>query len=118
MKGLYERYDVNGYYGAVHYSDGDQVFYGKIMYIKDLVSYEGIDVQSLRKAFEEAVDDYLELCRDQRRDPDKPFKGNFNVRVDPDLHRRVAFAASNQGIALNRFVIKALEKPTSQNIVT
>lgn len=108
----------NGYYGAVHYSDEDQVFYGKIMYIKDLVSYEGTDVQSLRKAFEEAVDDYLELCHDQRRDPDKPFKGNFNVRVGPDLHRRVALAASNQGVALNRFVIKALEKATSQNIVT
>ena len=51
-----------GYYGSVHYSDGDRIFHGKIEFIRSLVSYEGSDVDSLGEAFEDAVDDYLDLC--------------------------------------------------------
>lgn len=54
------------YYGSVHYSDEDRVFHGKIEFIRSLVSYEGGDVEGLRKAFEEAVDDYLELCAEEK----------------------------------------------------
>lgn len=70
-----------GYYGSVSYDDEDQIFYGKLEFIRGLISYEGRDVASLRAAFEEAVDDYLDLCRKAGREPDKPFKGSFNVRV-------------------------------------
>jgi predicted HicB family RNase H-like nuclease len=58
MKDLME---YKGYYGSVHYSDDDQVFHGKIEFILSLVCYEGTDVKGLRAAFEEAVDDYLQL---------------------------------------------------------
>lgn len=62
------------YFGSVHCSDDDLVFHGKVEFIRALVSYEGTDVESLRRAFEEAVDDYLELCRRQKREPEKPTK--------------------------------------------
>jgi predicted HicB family RNase H-like nuclease len=61
-------------FGSVHYNDDDRVFHGKVEFIRALVSYEGTDVASLRKAFEEAVDDYLELCREQGHEPEKPRK--------------------------------------------
>jgi len=53
------------YYGSVSYSDEDQVFFGKIENIKGLVNYEGTDVISVKQAFHEAVDDYLELCQSE-----------------------------------------------------
>lgn len=59
------------YYGSVHYSEEDQLFYGKIEYIKSLVNYEGTDAASLKKAFEEAVGDYLELCLNEGLEPDQ-----------------------------------------------
>jgi len=62
------------YFGSVHCSDDDLVFHGKVEFIRALVSYEGTDVESLRRAFEEAVDDYLELCRRQKREPEKPMR--------------------------------------------
>ena len=62
------------YFGSVHYDDDDRVFHGKVEFIRALVSYEGTDVASLRKAFEEAVEDYLELCRRQKREPEKTMK--------------------------------------------
>ncbi len=99
-----------GYYGSVHYSDEDRVFHGKIEFIRSLISYEGRDVKSLRKAFEDAVDDYLELCAEEGKKPEKPFKGSFNVRTGSDLHRKAALFAKAKGTNLNNVVAEALEK--------
>ena len=99
-----------GYYGSVHYNDGDGIFHGKLEFIRALVSYEGMDAIGLRKAFEEAVDDYLELCREEGLEPEQPFKGTFNVRTGSDLHRRAALFAKEKGINLNTVVSEALEK--------
>ena len=105
--------NYKGYYGSVNYNDQDHLFYGKIELIRDLVSYEGTDVRSLRKSFEDAVDDYLELCSEQGREPNRPFKGSFNIRIGQELHRRAALAALRNGVSLNSFVKQALEKATS-----
>jgi len=98
-----------GHYGSVHYSDEDQIFHGKLEFIRSLVSYEGSDVKSLRLAFEEAVEDYIRLCREENRDAETPFKGSFNVRTGPDLHRRAALFDRSKGLNLNTVVTEALE---------
>jgi predicted HicB family RNase H-like nuclease len=104
-----------GYYGSVHYSDEDQVFHGKIEFIRSLVSYEGTDVKSLRTAFKEAVDDYLELCKEERKEPEMSFKGSFNVRTGPDLHRRAMLFAKSKGMNMNSIITDALENYLSKS---
>ncbi|QTA85737.1 type II toxin-antitoxin system HicB family antitoxin [Desulfonema magnum] len=99
-----------GYHGSVHYSDEDRVFHGKIEFIQNLVSYEGVDVEGLRKAFKEAVDDYLELCKEEGTEPEQPFKGSFNVRTGSDLHRKAVLFAKEKEINLNKVVTEALER--------
>lgn len=99
-----------GYFGSVHYSDNDRVLFGKIEFIRALVSYEGTDVYSLKRAFEEAVDDYLEMCAQAGREPEKPFKGSFNIRLDPSLHQRLVSHAMNEGKTLNAFIKSILER--------
>jgi len=103
----------NGYFGSVHYDDEDKIFYGKLEFVRALVSYEGTDVISLRTAFEEAVDDYLELCEETGKKPEKPFKGTFNIRLDPSLHQRLVTQAMDEGKKLNAFIKDALEKAVS-----
>ena len=107
--------EYKGYYGSVHYSDEDKCFFGKIEHIRDLISYEGQDVVSLRKAFENGVDDYLETCKNKNKIPDRPFKGSFNVRTGPDLHRQAYIYAYERKINLNQVVISALEKYISNS---
>lgn len=107
MKDMLEH---KGYFGSVHYSSEDRVFYGKVEMIRDLVSYEGTDVESLNTAFREAVEDYLELCKEQGKTPDKPFKGTFNVRTGSELHRKAAMVAQRKKTGLNRVVVEALEQ--------
>jgi len=101
-----------GYYGSVRYSDEDGVFYGKVEFIRALISYEGTNVQSLRQAFEEALEDYLETCKEKGIPVEKPFKGSFNVRIGSDLHRRIVLAAERKGLTLNKYIAGILEKET------
>jgi predicted HicB family RNase H-like nuclease len=64
----------------------------------------------LRQAFEEAIDDYLQMCQENGKAPEKPLKGSFNVRIGPNLHQRVALNALSKGITINKYINEVLEK--------
>ncbi len=100
--------EYRGYLGSVEYSDEDEVFHGRLEFIRDLVTYEGTDARGLKQAFHTAVDDYLALCADQGRAPDTPLKGSFNVRPGRELHRRAMLFARSRGLNLNTVVSDAL----------
>ncbi len=72
--------EYQGYYGSVNYSNEDEVYYGKLEYIRSLISYEGDDLKSLNLSFQEAVDDYLEFCQEENIEPEKPYKDNFSIQ--------------------------------------
>lgn len=101
--------EYKGYIGSVHYNDDDEVFYGKVEFVRALISYEGTTVKNLRKAFREAVDDYLELCETEGTTPESTFSGRFNVRTGEDLHRAAATYAKRHGLYLNDVVVDALK---------
>lgn len=98
------------YIGSVHYSAEDEVFYGILEGINDSISYEGSSVSELKAAFEEAVEDYLELCNLNGKEPEKVYKGSFNIRIKPELHKQAAQKAMLEGKSLNQFVEEAIEK--------
>ena len=102
--------EYKGYFGSVEYSDEDEVLHGRLEFIRDLVTYEGKDAKGIKAAFQEAVDDYLELCEAEGRKPDVPLKGSFNVRPGRDLHRRAMLYARRRGINLNTVVSDALRR--------
>ncbi|MCL2605058.1 MAG: type II toxin-antitoxin system HicB family antitoxin [Defluviitaleaceae bacterium] len=94
--------------GSVEYSASDECFYGKLIGTTDLVTYEGDNVQGLKIAFREAVEDYLVLCKEVGKIPQKVYKGSFNVRISPDLHKEAALLAVRKGVSLNSLVEKAI----------
>jgi predicted HicB family RNase H-like nuclease len=102
--------EYKGYTGTVEFSAADEVFFGKINGVRDVVSFEADSVSKLKKAFKESVEDYLETCKQLGKDPDKEFKGSFNVRVKPRIHRLIVIKSSAMKMSLNQFVERALEK--------
>lgn len=102
--------EYKGYFGSVHYNDDDSIFYGKVEYLRSLISYEGHDVESLRTSFQEAINDYLELCQQKAIQPEQTFKGSFNIRTGTELHRKAVMMAKMRGINLNKLVTEALEQ--------
>ena len=103
-----DKLEYKSYVGSAHYSDENEVFHGKLEGIRDLVTYEGEDVASLKQGFRDAVDDYLETCHGQGKTPETPFKGTFNVRVGRELHKRAAVYAAEHKKKLNTVVSEAL----------
>lgn len=97
------------FFGSVHFSSTDEVFYGKIEGINDLVTFEGESVSNLKKAFEEVVTDYIELCEELDKPIRKSFKGSFNIRVNPELHSKAFEFALVKGKTLNQFIKEAIE---------
>ncbi len=102
--------EYKGYVGSVEFSADDDVFHGKLEGIRDLVSYEATDVAGLKRAFHGAVDDYLATCERKKKKPEQVFKGVFNVRVRPELHRRAFIYSTEHKKKLNSVVSEALEK--------
>lgn len=98
-----------GYTGSVDYSEEDNCLYGKVLGMsKDAITYEGLDINGLRKDFEEAIDDYLVLCKAQGREPRVPYSGNLNIRITPEIHSRIAMMAMQAGTTINGFIRETL----------
>lgn len=98
-----------GYYGSVHYDADEPIIYGKLEFIKALISYEADDAVGIKQAFQDAVDDYLGLCKSEGIEPEAPFKGSLNIRLGHRLHERVALAAQNAGLSTNKYICHVLE---------
>jgi len=97
------------YYATISFSSEDEVFYGQLVGITDLVMFEGDSVKKLKIAFHEAVDDYLDTCKELGKVPEKKYKGSFNVRISSELHRQAALVAAVKNVTLNDFVRYALD---------
>ena len=102
--------EYKGYYTKIEYSSEDKVLHGKIEGIGDLVTFQSPDATKIVEEFNNAVDDYLEFCEEVEKEPDKSYKGSFNIRINPDLHRKLAIKAFMNNESLNQTVEKAIQK--------
>lgn len=98
-----------GYIGTVGYSEEDEVFFGKVEGVNALINFEGESVKELKKAFEEAIDDYLAYCEAEGLSPEKTYTGVLNIRISPDIHSRIAVLARETGTTINGYIKQALE---------
>ena len=93
------------YIGSVEYDLTDKCLYGKILFIDDLITYEGETIEELENAFYEMVDDYLETCNELGKNPQKTYSGTFNVRTGPQIHQALAEIAELENISLNKLIV-------------
>jgi predicted HicB family RNase H-like nuclease len=109
--------EYKGYVGSVEFSTEDECMFGKLLFIRDLVTYEATTARKLLQSFRSAVDDYLSTCDEQGKSPDTPFKGSLNIRLGPALHRGAAMAAQREGLKINDFVKQAVSEKLAQKRV-
>ena len=53
-----------GYTGTKEYSESDRTWYGKVTGVGNLISYEAEKEKDLQEAFEDAVDDFLDIVEE------------------------------------------------------
>lgn len=101
-----------GYHAHVEFDASDEIFIGRLAGIRDIVSFHAENVADLKAAFHEAVEDYIDMCKELDRDPQKPYSGNLMLRISPDTHRNAAKAAELAGLSLNAWTEQTLAKAT------
>ena len=104
MKGM----NYKGYFAKVEFDPEDHIFVGHIIGIRDIVGFHGESVEELETAFHEAVDNYLDACRELGQEPNKPYSGNLMLRVPADVHAAVAAAAEASGKSINQWAARVL----------
>lgn len=95
------------YQGGVEFDEGQLIV--RLLHIDDLITTQIDSASEAQAALVELVEDYLASCAELGKQPCKPFKGSFNVRLSPRLHKQLAFAAIEEGETLNSFVVSAIE---------
>ena len=99
-----------GYIGHVSFDDEADIFHGEVINTRDVITFQGDSVKQIKKEFKISIDDYLEFCKSNNEEPDKPFSGKFNVRVSPEIHRDAVIAAKRSGCSLNSWIAHTIQK--------
>lgn len=102
--------EYKGYRAQVEFDDSVRAFVGYVIDTRDQITFQATSVDELETEFHRSVDDYLEWCKSDGVDPDKPYSGNLVLRLSPELHRAVARAASEAGTSLNSYISDRLSE--------
>lgn len=101
--------EYRGYHTNITYDAHAGRLRGVINGIDDHVDFSSDKIEKIEEEFHKAVDDYVEFCREVGKAPCKEYKGVFNVRVKPSLHRELVQISEKEGESLNAIVERALQ---------
>ena len=105
-----------GYVGRVEFDPEDDLFVGRLVGINDVVGFHAADVAGLKRAFQEAADDYLATCEKLGKDAERPYSGRVMFRVSPEVHAQAALAAQLSGKSLNQWGEEALRAAAARSL--
>ncbi len=101
--------NYKGYVGKIEYDEDAHIFAGEVINTRTVITFQGETVREIEDAFRNSVDDYLEWCAEDGIEPEKPYSGKFQVRINPAIHQEASIKSKLMGISLNSFVEKAIE---------
>ena len=99
-----------GYKASVAYDDEAEMLHGEVLGPKSVITFQATSIEQLKREFAFSVDDYLAFCAERGIEPDKPCSGKISLRVPPQVHSAAISAASLEGMSLNAWISKTIEK--------
>ena len=101
--------EYKGYRALISYDNDDEIFTGEVFGIADSLNFIGETPKELKEMFHQSIDNYLDLCQEIGKQPEKEFKGSFNIRIPAALHKQLAFEATRERISLNQYIKDILQ---------
>jgi predicted HicB family RNase H-like nuclease len=105
-----------GYTAHLEVDTSANILFGKVLDIKDVITFQGKTIDEARQAFQDSIDDYLEFCAELGESPDKPFSGKFHFRTTPEIHRQITIAATKEGKSINSWMEEVVKKEAEKVI--
>ena len=99
-------FEYKGYAGTVE--PDDCVFIGRVIGLRDVVTFEGSSFTEVETAFRVSIDDYLAFCATRSEAPDRSYSGKIPLHVDPETHRLAAIRAAAEGLSLNQWIARRI----------
>ena len=106
--------DYKDYVGIFAYDEEADLFHGRVVGLRDVITFAGRSIDELKRALADSVEDYLDYCRARGEQPEKPLSGKFVVRLEPSLHRAIATAAEREGKSINGWVKERLREAVDE----
>ncbi len=98
------------YKGCIGLTEADDgTFVGRVVGLRDVITFEGRSFAQVERAFRDSIDDYLAFCAARGEKPDRPYSGKIPLRLDPETHRRAALRAEAEGLSLNQWIARRIE---------
>ena len=119
---IYEDEDISGassylnykdYVGSIKWSPEDKVFHGNVIGIKTPITFSGNSVITITEGFQNAIDEYLDYCELNNKEPEESFRGSFNVHINAELHRKAVQEATKRGITLNELIGELIQSSSA-----
>jgi predicted HicB family RNase H-like nuclease len=101
---------TQGYTARVDFDDRDDIFVGRVLGVRDIISFHGETVDQLREEFELALRDYLADCEERGISPDRPSSGKLLLCMPPEVHGKALVAAQAAGKSLNQWATEILQE--------
>jgi predicted HicB family RNase H-like nuclease len=101
---------TKGYTARVDFDERDNIFVGRVLGVRDIISFHGETVDQLRGEFESAVQDYLTDCEERGMSPERPTSGKLLLRMPPEVHGKALVAAQAAGKSLNQWATEVLQE--------
>jgi predicted HicB family RNase H-like nuclease len=98
------------YTARIEFDERDNIFVGRVLGLRAMISFHGETVAELRVAFETAIEEFLRDCKEQGLRPEKPASGKLMLRVPPEVHGAALVAAQAAGKSLNQWATDVLEE--------
>ena len=74
-------------------------------------------VATVARTYRKAIDDYLETCKAEGKEPEVAFKGSFNIRLSPDLHKKLFIYATAHQMSMNKYIEDTLKNSPAARVV-
>ena len=107
-----------GYKGYFEYDEKADIFHGQVIGIRDVITFQGRSIDDLKVALKDSIDDYLDMCEQEEKSPDKPFSGKFSLRLPPEVHSKVAQAAASAHKSINSWITDVVENNLEKQDIT
>ena len=105
-----------GYFGRVEYDEEAEIFFGRVINIDDVITFESESAKEIKQAFQDSVDDYLEFCAELGKEPNKPYSGKFIFRTTPEVHEQIAIAAAKQDKSINTWIEEVVKQAAAKTL--
>ncbi|WP_075995478.1 type II toxin-antitoxin system HicB family antitoxin [Salaquimonas pukyongi] len=105
-----------GYVPEIWYEHDDKAFHAIAQGIRSVIHAEASTLEEIQKEFELSVDTYLEYCREEGIEPQKPKSGNIAVRIAPEVHEMVADAANADAKSINQWIAEVLKEAAEKRL--